>query len=165
MTDSLPYRSPLGFFIPLTRQTLQARVCSGEMRPRRERPQAGRFLIFPLSMSWRDGEHAASQEPKRWIPRQKPKHRKLPLSTSPEMTYGIRSEDTMTRTLLPDEPFIKDCFTCRLEPVWRTWEKGFRGVCRHLRGDRKYIYSMSVRPLRSSSANAPSPRLCPLWQA
>lgn len=64
MTDSLPYRSHLGFFIPLTRQTLQMRVCSGVMRSRRERPQAGRFLIFPLSMSRRDEEHAASQEPR-----------------------------------------------------------------------------------------------------
>ena len=81
------------------------------------------------------------------------------------MAYGMWTEEIMTRTLLLDEPFIKDCFTCRLEPVWHTWEKGFRGVCRHLRGDRKYIYSTTVRPLRPSSANAPLLKPCQLWQA
>jgi len=97
--------------------------------------------------------------------KQEQKYCELPLSTAPDMMYEIRNEDTMTRTLPLDVPLIKDCFTCRLEPVWHTWEKGFRGVCRHLRGDRKYIYSMAVRTMRSLPANAPSPRPCPLWQA
>jgi len=98
-------------------------------------------------------------------PRQGAKYRELFLSSASKMMYGIGIEEIMTRTLLQDEPFIKDCFTCRLEPVWHCWEKGYRGVCRHLRGDRKYIYSMAVRPMRSLPVNAPAPRPCPLWQA